>query len=431
MPEFKLEVPKIADRQLIRFFIEASKLVTTEEMTISQFGWPADTSLNLSPESVKASPLANSKGFSITRAWIKNGNVTLTVRRRGVSGFTPDELQIHNESTSYISNENVQKLNVVIDKYFVHTTDAFASVMPSAESLKTLLDSHQQMLARLEGVAAQVIERAAVAQMDMEKQFAERQANAEHELQKRAAVADESVHASRAAVIAREEELEARAKELDNRDHMFVRRQLRQDITKDIAERLRAAIVPPGTSYIGWLVLSLAISGSGFLGYISWTSLKEFAELAGPAFSIAVDATQASVQTSTAPLWALLGRGSLTGLASVLFLIYAISWLKSIYHDRVRAQRDLERYSIDLNRASWAVETILEANKVGGASLPDGLVASISRNLFGSGGEETDQSSDALATFLRASARAKFGPNGAEFEMNSRGTNKLAEKIES
>lgn len=271
----------------------------------------------------------------------------------------------------------------------------------------------------------------------LEKEVAQRMTNLEADFEKRKALAEQSLDDARKSLMQREEQLQARAKELDDRDHIHARRQLREQITSGIATRLMSSMVPTRTSLIGWSVLILTLVGATFLAITSMYSLQEFSQILQAAVQSAASKMEspddklaiARVQSNQA--WVVLARAAVTGIGAVAFLVYAIAWLKNIYHDRLRAHRELERYSIDLNRASWAVETIMEA-KHDGSTIPDILVAGVSRNLFGEGDRSPDShGSETLSSLLRASTKAKIGPTGAEFEMTSRGARKLADELDS
>lgn len=244
--------------------------------------------------------------------------------------------------------------------------------------------------------------------------------------------------AQHAEELAAERDALARREEiLDNRDHIHARRGLREAITKDIQNRLEQAIVPTRTQWMRWGVFALALIASVALGIFAWLSLSEFATLASAA---ALQATGTAILDSADALnaqlmregegWVLLGRGVLSTFGALGFVAYAIGWLRRVYYDDVRVQRELERYSIDLNRASWAIETIMEAKRAGDVAIPEAVIVGVTKNLFDApDAREGVTQSDALAALLRSTARAKLGPAGAEFELNGRGAKKLASEL--
>jgi hypothetical protein len=225
----------------------------------------------------------------------------------------------------------------------------------------------------------------------------------------------------------RDAELQSRAKLLDDRDHMHVRRGLRENITTEIQSRLGKAMVNRASGWMRWGVFGLSLAGSAVFVWFAYIGLTEYAQAVQA--SIEVPGELPLLQTSS--IWVLLARGTVSSVVAVSFLLYAVTWLRKIYHDDVRVQRDLERYAYDLNRASWAIETIMEARSKDGVEIPAAWINGVSRNLFDSNsGHKESDANDAIAAVLRASARAKIGPGGAEFELNSRGTNKLAKELE-
>ena len=245
------------------------------------------------------------------------------------------------------------------------------------------------------------------------------------------AMAEAEIKAKRqeldAGLAAKEAELQVRSKALDDRDHMHVRRGLREKITLEIQDRLGRAMVSRTSGVMRWGVFFLSLAGSGVFTWFAYIGLTEYA--AAVQTSIEVPGELPLLQSTS--IWVLLARGTVSSIVAVSFLLYAVTWLRKIYHDDVRVQRDLERYAYDLNRASWAIETIMEAGSKEGAEIPAAWINGVSKNLFesGSGHKESD-AGDAITAVLRASARAKIGPGGAEFELNNRGTNKLAKELE-
>lgn len=235
------------------------------------------------------------------------------------------------------------------------------------------------------------------------------------------------------------ESLEAREKQLDDRDHIHARRELRTHITDAIADQLKGDLVPRKASTMRWSVLGLLLFGALGLGGISAWSLYEFGELTYLASLKETFSEQsqrrafALSQIESGFHWLVLVRGFISGAASIGFLLYAVSWLKGLYHDEIRTRRELQRYATDLNRASWAIEMIMETKPSGGIEIPDSVIIGVTRNLFEASGvakSNKETSANALAELLRTSGKARFGPNGAEFELSSRGANKLADKID-
>lgn len=223
----------------------------------------------------------------------------------------------------------------------------------------------------------------------------------------------------------REEELEARGKVLDDRDHMHVRRDLRSKITSAVQTRLSESLVPRTAGYMRWGVFGISLTASAVFALFAWEGITSYN---GAIEAIARSDVPRSPDVST---WLILIRGAISSVVALGFIVFAITWLRRIYQEDVQMHRDLERFAYDIDRASWAIETIMEASNVAdNAGLPSAWIEGVTRNLFESQRHrQDDATSDALATLLSASARAEVGPGGAKFELNGNGAKKLAKEI--
>lgn len=209
---------------------------------------------------------------------------------------------------------------------------------------------------------------------------------------------------------------------LDDRNHMHVRRELRKHISDEIASRVSSDLVGRKSQYLNWgvtlfsLVCAL-ISGS----YSAW----QFVEFS----NINLSAASTSVAFGEYLPWALLIRGSISASVTAVFLALTLMWLRRTYLDNVRVTHDLQRYALDINRASWVIETIMEMTTKEGRVLPDRWIEGVCFGLFRSA--ETDRSDptplEAWGTLLNLSGRAEIGPGGPKIEFtNSRQTRKAA-----
>ncbi|TPK67112.1 MULTISPECIES: hypothetical protein [unclassified Mesorhizobium] len=442
--EHYLQIPRAKDCDLIAFFRQVATILGSDVIAIRQFGSAKGVQIPLASEDLPFEPYASSNAYLIQ-------SITTTINKFSVSlsrdsdsqSFIFDRIKTHNGQYDHqqvanpFGEDTIYKVNNIANSIFLNSIESSALLYSDPDTYRELLASHQRMIERMQESVVSVGEQVASERIRLEKEAAQRLTVLETEFEKRKTLAEQALDDVRQALERREEQLQTRAKELDDRDHIHARRELREQITSGIATRLRSSMVPAQTSFIGWGVFFLTLVGTVFLAVTSVYSLQEFSQLLKSAIQSAGSKMEspedklaiARVQSSQA--WVVLARAAVTGIGAVAFLVYAIAWLKNIYHDRLRAHRDLERYSIDLNRASWAVETIMEA-KHDGSTIPDILVAGVSRNLFGEGDKSSDgHGSEALGSLLRASTRAKIGPTGAEFEMTSRGARKLADEIDS
>lgn len=439
-----IQIPRARDSALVEFFTRVAELLGTDTITVQQFGAASGSPLNPSDDDEEYQLYAKSDAYLIRSISVSQNKFSVSLARDADGQLLIfDKIRFHNRQhdnppvSSPFGSDVLAELNRLVGSSFLSSVEATAQIHTDAGTFRELMQSHQRMIEQMQRTVATVGEQVASARLRLEQEFAERRAELEAEFGQRQAQTEATMEELRQSVITREEQLTQRSKELDDRDHIHARRQLREQITESIASRLRGAIVPRGTSMVGWSVLALTLIGSAFLAAVSYFSLAEYAQIIDAANNAAGQRVQTreAIATSVLPgstaSWILLARGFLAGFGSIAFLVYAIGWLKSLYHDRLRAERELERYSIDLNRASWAVETIMESRSKE-AVIPDLLVAGIAHNLFDAAPDRrpSEHSGDLSAMLLRSSAKAKIGPNGAEFELNGRGAKKLADQID-
>jgi len=215
-----------------------------------------------------------------------------------------------------------------------------------------------------------------------------------------------------------QQELDQRERDLDNRQHMHARRDLRERISEDFKAREVKPVVSPAAFRMRWLVFGLTLTagiGIGFFG------IDSFGEL------IAAGGNEAT------PGWLTVTHAvrSIVLIAlAVGFVAYAISWLRAIYLDDVRAERRYEKYGHDIDRASFVIETIMEVGDKENMQVPDAWVDGVCRNLFEDSAERgTDNTlNHALAALFETISGAKFGPDGAELSMGRREARRFAKK---
>jgi hypothetical protein len=85
-----------------------------------------------------------------------------------------------------------------------------------------------------------------------------------------------------------------------------------------------------------------------------------------------------------------------------------------------------------VNRASWVVETILEAQTKEAGEVPQEWVHGVTHNMFArnEGRDEDHHALDALGALLGISAKAELGPTGPKLELRRDGLRRLGRAIE-
>lgn len=289
---------------------------------------------------------------------------------------------------------------------------------PAEEDSPTNLtrDVFAAQITQLTELHGKIVHEAEAARQEQEVLIARRKAEVEAEQEARLAQIDELKRVAQAKIDAEEQRLEALRKDLDDRGHMHARRQLRAEITGALKTRLER----PGVSRQATL-LRFGVVGISIAGIIAFT--------ASAAFGLA-DLHQ--IYSSEGPNLYVLGfasaRFAVPAAAAAGLLFYVLGWLRKLHAEDVQAERDLERYRYDLDRASWAIETILEAQGKEGGTVPPEWTTGVTHGLFtraGNSNEDRD-AADALGSLLNFAAKAEFGPNGPKIEFAKRDLRRLS-----
>jgi hypothetical protein len=208
------------------------------------------------------------------------------------------------------------------------------------------------------------------------------------------------------------EQLSREKKALDDRDNVHVRRELREKITRNLKERLKEPLVSRANTGVRYAVVTICGFASIALFALAFFTQQQFGT------------TSDSIEK-----WSIVIKAILSGAGGAGFLIYAISWLRRVYLDDVQLERSLERYALDIDRASWAIETLIEMSKIEGAQVPSAWVQGVCNDLFSSSASKEDTTGlQALAALMDVAAGAEVGTEGTKLTLNRRGARKLAQQ---
>jgi hypothetical protein len=270
---------------------------------------------------------------------------------------------------------------------------------------------HHQVLARLEDAMASMSERFAAAREKLEQEFDERRQKQEQVSAERLAQLEEAEAKLRAQIEADREALQERERQLDDRDNTHVRRELRDQFKKHLASFKTAFELTKGTRRLR-LPIHLA----------TWFSIVL---LATGIWFFAVQAVQPSDG------WAYLAYiAKPVGLTiAAIGLITCYLRCMTRWSDRhADAEFQLKQLELDMDRASWVVETAFEWKSREEQPIPNHLLESVSRNLFARADQHEETSAhpvDQLASALLGQAsHAKLNIGGHEIEFGRRALKK-------
>lgn len=382
-----------------------SKLGTTFNVThfsVKPYGVYSDVSMPLNGELPDA--LRNSitnKTLAIWHFQLSVNGMTIQVYRGGQPNgdqFTPsplyDELVITptgqgqlDPATVIVAIDTLQRQLKVFDPR--KTSD-----LASGEGLEQLNAVHSATLDRLEQLASKVVEDYDARRNALEEDFQQRRLAAEKEIEAVREKINADATAEQALLDDQAAQLENRRKALDDKDNTHARRGIQRQLVEELKERQRTFSLTQGTNdlrspvrwsllaLIGLFVCSVLFSGLKLSSHTDYANLSQ--------------------------LGILVGHLALSSIALTLSILFFSRWQNKWAERHADTEFASKQFALDIERASWLVETALEWRDKNGTKMPDELIKSLSLNLFANSQHASDDPlkhpADQLASALFGAA---------------------------
>lgn len=284
-------------------------------------------------------------------------------------------------------------------------------------------------IAQLGELHIDMVKRADEARARREEEIEEKRQALHVEFQAKQVELNKLLASEQARLQEEKDHLQARARQLDDRAHMHARRDLRSEITQTLAARLQRPGVSTNALLLRGAVTAAMLIGVAATGWIALTASQEVSQLIQVENSAA--ANQQRLPDRIA-LYATLGRLAISSTVCVALIFYLIGWLRRILEQDERSEREVERYRYDIDRATWAIETILEVQGKEGAEIPHEWVKGVTHGLFEVAPKKDEDTTalEALGALLNISAKAELGPNGPRIELNRSSLKKLGKQAD-
>ena len=251
---------------------------------------------------------------------------------------------------------------------------------------------HEQILTNLENTNQKLLQDTQKFRADLDKQYAEKRQGLETEINGIKLRFATEQHEFETQIKDEKAELEQQRKELDDRSNTHARRGIRKEILRELKERTVKFGLTEGTS-AKRRPIQLVL-------YLMATILGLLAVLYGHPFSSPLTAT------STEGFLRLF-RPILFSFGAVSTVIYYIRWQNRWFEQHALAEFQFKQFQLDIERASWVVETSMEWNDTKGTAIPDKLLESMSKNLFTNNSQQPEEAvhpADQLASALLGTA---------------------------
>lgn len=267
-------------------------------------------------------------------------------------------------------------------------------------------------LTRLERLAESVIEKTEEYRRKLDSQADEKDRRRDELLDKQTDELGKAHQDRLTALNEREKELDERQASLDDRQSRHARRQLRQDLQTVLrAHSEKFSLTEDTARKRGIVHLLFAVLILATAAYIGLTTFETWDQ---------------TYDWTTAVRLAV-GFG---GLAAEFFLY--IRWNDTWFRQHADEEFRLKRMSLDIDRASWVVETAMEWQHENKQSIPDHLLAQLTRELFA-----RDQSvqpikhpAEELAAVLAGASSLRVQLPFGEATLDRKGIQKAAERME-
>ncbi len=414
-PNSSFQVRKPNDRSLLEMFDALEREHSFSKPTINIIG------LNRGLEEANVAAvfvqLRRDRAYSIVHGTSNVNGITVTFERgvyvlsqngqnyQRIDSPLFDTVRVQTNSQLALNPTDVASVIRSIQDNLNGIGESAAAVGDSV--LQATINSHREIVSKFEQALSDVGLQFAAKRLELEREFDERRHKLQHDFDAAQAKSEEAVAAERLKILDESQRLEERSKALDDRENTHVRRDLRQQLKGQFTDYRKAFELTKGTRGLrtpihvaaGLLISTLIIS-------IIYMFTREAPN--DPWLYAAF----------------LIKPIGLTFLTVALATWY-INWMNRWFDRHADAEFRLKELELDIDRASWVVETAFEWKETRESVFPEKLLDAISRNLFtakdGAEKPELNPADHLASALLGEAARAKLsvGGNEIEFERNA------------
>ncbi len=310
----------------------------------------------------------------------------------------------------------VARLSIAARSHFTAYERTEATDKLLGDELAEFYRKREQTLLRLEQLSEQLIRQNEEYRSSVDKEYSELKTRLIGELEAEKAALHKDHKEKKEGLEARERALAEQKKELDDRSSTHARRQLRQDIKKELAERgkqftLTAKTARKRLPIHALFLAAILTTGAFFAVFLNYQIWKE-----------------GTIH------WYELLRLSLSAAAVAAVVVFYIRWNDQWFREHAEEEFRFKRLELDIDRASWVVEMALEWKDEKGTDIPTELLLPLTTNLFADQGKikpVRHPSEDLASALVDASTGLKVDiPGGSALSLDRRGVQRFAKAVE-
>jgi hypothetical protein len=411
--EQRIKIPRAADKSLIGCFKELAELTGINQVNISALGFINIGNVDLSSESNEIVDLLIKKNSAIIDTISMNYPGLSISFHRGGSSQPQDKSGIFDEILFRQNNQVTVESAIAIE--IVTTINrklkAFDPKRSSTGSTdeQTQFDAiHISNIERLESLNENLVKNTHDYRIQLDSEFGVKVDKLEETAEENKKKLEAEYVAKVELLKVEIEELDNKRKELDDSSNTHARREIRRDILKEIKSRQSKFSLTEGTNNLRKPIAILMLGLVAIFVALSAISIKEFYDvLQGD------DLNKILIAGIKQAIYSAGAIGS---------FIYMIRWMNRWFELHSQSEFELKHFELDMERASWIVETSLEWQDAKGTAIPPELLDRLSNNLFTREKENIDplqHPADQLASALMGSASAvklKAGDSSIEID---------------
>ncbi|CAO3440154.1 hypothetical protein [Azospirillum endophyticum] len=370
MSDQRIIVPKASDRDVMAFFQDISQILNHKTISIRHIGSPKQNEIQISNNFVESHKRDANTIFQVTLG-VNGYAVTFY---NGTSSNPPsygmDEIKFSYSSNSNNVNDSIYVgINESIRRNFFSGDVISVSLFNDPKVLQDAISSHHSIIAKLENALLSITEDLSKKQLELQEHLAEEKKKLEVEYHEKKEHLDSQNKDQLEQLNALKDELENRKKDLDDRDNTHARRQIRNDLKNRIKDHSENFQLTRGTKNLRTPIHLSAIASLLVIGVL----LYKYG-------SIAASSTNSALGTLDITIMIIKPLG-LT-VAFLGLLTWYLRWMNRWFERHAEAEFQLKQFELDIDRASWVVESALEWKQAQNSAMPDHIIESISRNLF-------------------------------------------------
>lgn len=376
MAEQLIQIPRQQDKSIIKCFRTLAENYNITTMSLGVIGLTS-TNVNILDKNNELLQTLEKNNLNI----IENLSTAIqglhiSYHRGGVNYFNNlskekspfyDEIKITTNANTTLDDDEIVKVITTLSKQ-LNPYVAGQTAGKLSEAQMHLEAIHNATLSRLEVLNEELINKTHQYREELTTQFTQRTQELENNYVKK--ITEHETHICEIKNLLEEEkiQLENRKTELDDRDNTHARREIRRDILKEIKERQKEFALTIGTQklrapiHILMFFLIGYFVGMSFSNAITMYEIDLFKDI------------QITLILSIKQLFYMIGT-----VGSILFYI---KWANKWFEQHASAEFQMKQFELDMERASWLVETSLEWNDKKGNEMPQELLKSLANNLF-------------------------------------------------